>query len=132
MHHVVFVSVVGIGGGFIMPSGALRNATGMLICGLPGGITYVCLCLVKYKKMGKITEKKINRFLNLYLRGPGLIMVAFSLWISFMNGTLPFHPIIAALMGGFIFFNGVYYTDEVVGNFYVWEDRRRRASSDDE
>ena len=37
-------------------------------CGLPGGIDYGLLALVKFGVIEKLTEKKINRLLNLVVR----------------------------------------------------------------
>ena len=54
----------------IMLSKLLSSLSNFTLCGLPGGIDYLLLILLKYNIINKITEKKINRFLNLLIRWP--------------------------------------------------------------
>lgn len=44
------------------------------ICGFPGGVTYWMLVLVKHQHIEKITEKQVSKFLNSYIRMPGLLL----------------------------------------------------------
>ena len=53
--------------------------------GLPGGINYLCLYLMKNNYMNKLTEKKINSYLNNYVRAPGLIITSYILWKDSLN-----------------------------------------------
>ena len=43
--------------------------------GLPGGIDYLLLILVKIGKIKSIEEKRINTYLNNYIRAPGILIL---------------------------------------------------------
>lgn len=64
----------------------LINPTKALSCyyffctGLPGGIDYVLLSLVKNKRMYSLKEKYINMYLNTYIRIPGGIIASYLLF----------------------------------------------------
>ena len=45
----------------------------LFICGLPGGIDYYLLTLVKLGTIAPSTEKRINRLLNTWIRAPGIV-----------------------------------------------------------
>ena len=45
--------------------------------GLPGGIDYLLLVLVKNNKIKGLTEKKINSYLNTYIRMPGGLITSY-------------------------------------------------------
>lgn len=83
IHH--YPSFIGNIINMFYPSGPLQNYTFMFIMGVPGMIDYGCLSLVKYDKMDKKTEKKVNSFLNLYIRSPGLIISSFSVLEALIN-----------------------------------------------
>ena len=53
--------------------------------GLPGGIDYFCLYLMKNNYMNKLTEKNINSYLNNYIRAPGLIITSYIMWKDSFN-----------------------------------------------
>lgn len=83
IHH--YPSFIGNIINIVYPSGPLQNYTFMFIMGVPGMIDYGLLTLVKYKKIDKNFEKKINSCLNLYIRSPGLLISSFSLFQSLVN-----------------------------------------------
>ena len=57
----------------------MQNLVGFFMCGLPGGIDYFMLALVKFGSMSPFTEKAWNTRLNVWLRSPGLLLTAFCL-----------------------------------------------------
>lgn len=83
IHH--YPSFIGNIINMIYPSGPLQNYTFMFIMGIPGMIDYGLLTLVKYNKVSKTTEKRVNSCLNLYIRSPGLIISSFALFQSLLN-----------------------------------------------
>lgn len=114
--------------------GPLLNFALFFATGLPGGIDYFLMYLVKRQILSSFTEKRINRFLNIVLRCPGLIM-----WMSFghvvyASGLAARHwrtasatveqgqmemPLAALLfMYVFVAGNGIYFMDRVVGSYY--------------
>ena len=73
IHHITTVFITGLTA-FMIPSGVLVSVICFFMCGLPGGIDYFLLVLVKYELINKITEKNINRWLNLIIRMPGMLL----------------------------------------------------------
>ena len=88
------------------------------LCGLPGSIDYVLLSLVKHKYVKKITEKKINSYLNSYLRMPGILLAVFLNYINLIYGydNRTDASIIKLLMV-LCFWNGVYFNYEACYNY---------------
>ena len=73
---------------YVFP-GPLSNFVTFFMCGLPGGLDYVLLAAQKYGAIEKITEKRINCYLNMYFRSPGL---TFSIAYFTMLKTLDIIP----------------------------------------
>ena len=113
-HHFVFAGII-CPLGFYFKAGPIQNAVGFFICGLPGGLDFVMLALVKYKMMFALTEKKFNARINVWLRSPGLLFCAFSIWVAAPR------PVNAGLLLGalLVALNGQYYMQMVVGNTFV-------------
>lgn len=100
--------------------------------GLPGMIDYACLYAVRSKYMDRIREKQINRFLNTYIRNPGCTIHAFITMMA-LQQTSALHYIdlsvtniiIAVVTALLVFWNGVYFMDQVVGNYYVVRESQK-------
>ena len=122
IHHLVSSILVGTIG-VLLPFGRLSSLCNFTLCGLPGGIDYFLLILLKYNIINKITEKKINRFLNLIIRWPIMFLCGymFILNINKLNNkdlnTFSYTMMILALL--LHSFNAIYYCDRVIGNYYV-------------
>lgn len=119
MHHIVTVFITGTTG-LIKPSGDILSAINFFMCGLPGGLDYFLLVLVKYNLINKLTEKYINRWLNLLIRMPGMMLCC---WYSILNlyyGNIEFIkdmlPLIAVAL---MTINSIYYCNKTVGNYHV-------------
>ena len=52
------------------------------ICGLPGGIDYGMLAAVKQGLLSSKSEKVANTFLNVWVRNPGLTVVAYIIYVA--------------------------------------------------
>lgn len=72
VHHLISNMLV-CGLCFPFHYGPLMNWACLYVCGLPGGIDYFLLFLVKQGHMEKRTEKRLNRFLNMWIRLPGIV-----------------------------------------------------------
>ena len=84
VHHILFGG--GIGGvGLVNPASPLGNALAFFICGLPGGIDYGMLAAVKEGLLSSEREKFLNTKLNVWMRAPGLTMVAYAIYISWRH-----------------------------------------------
>ena len=57
IHHLISSILVGTIG-VLLPFGRLSSLSNFTLCGLPGGIDYILLILLKYNIINKITEKR--------------------------------------------------------------------------
>ena len=107
----------GIGGvGLHFCPGPLQNALCFFISGFPGGVDYAMLALVKDKVMHPYTEKIVNGAMNAWVRGPGLTMVGFCMYLGAKYGRTRMPTWAAAFCGLLSWFNGNYYSARVVAS----------------
>lgn len=114
-HHIIMMTILT----FILwcPHTQITNSVIFVTNGLPGGIDYFLLILVKDGIINRVTEKRINSKLNIWIRGPLILIAAYvvylqwrynitgcSFWVTF--------SIIAAL-----YWNAQYFTERVVYNW---------------
>ena len=120
IHHAVSVGLVG-GIGCTVPWGYILNLMNFFICGLPGGIDYVLLFLVKAGLLKKLTEKRVNSQLNLMIRWPGIAISSYiAVMAKFNAGSAPIPgwlPIFSVVLLHSL--NASYYCQKVIGNYYV-------------
>lgn len=128
-HHVVSCMIVPLVAIFC-PFGRVVSLSNLGMCGIPGGIDYALLVLVKMRVLNTMTEKRINRYLNLVLRWPLQLITTYLIGLSWCRGGLGhINPIVLAFM--FLAdvvhcFNAVYYADKVVGNYWVRLNENQR------
>ncbi len=122
VHHIVsclIVPAIGI----LCPYGKVVTIVNLGMCGVPGGIDYFLLTLVKYEVMDKLTEKRINRWLNLVLRWPLMLLSVYLIMVGFGQGKFSdlsgYVQFLIVLGGALHSLNAVYYCDKVVGNYHV-------------
>ncbi len=82
-HHVAFVifnqiaifwpMIAGWEASHNMQWGSAINAVNFFVCGLPGGLDYLCLCWVKDGHMSRARHKTVQAALNVWCRCPGII-----------------------------------------------------------
>lgn len=113
-HHGFFVITL-CSFNFIWEWGYATSFIIFFICGFPGGVDYLMLLAVKHEYINKLTEKKWNKILNIWCRGPGCIASACLIWINWLAGTCDHIPapvkFITILLA---IFNGQYYSKRVV------------------
>ena len=123
-HHLTFVPIIG-GINFIYPWGVCSNILCFFISGLPGGLDYLMLSAVKAGMMKPYTEKRINCSINTWIRGPGITMfctLCVACWMKPPEGTppedlMPWYFFAPGVLCAF--FNGQYYAQRVIGNYYI-------------
>ena len=71
VHHLLFV-VGGVSTGYVVNFGYAADLYELFVCGLPGGLDYVLLALVKEGVVTKRQRLKAALELNLWLRAPGI------------------------------------------------------------
>ena len=87
-------------------------------CGLPGGITYYLLILVKYNKLSKLDEKRYTGIINAYFRCPGIILVASLEYIKILYSIEQKEPTIflVCLIISYIW-NACFFNYEAIYNY---------------
>jgi len=88
------------------------------MCGLPGGIDYFLLYLTKKNIIERITEKRINVNLNMWIRVPGILYGNFlSYFLLDFNSISSFNKFTIILLLFLNIFNSIYFAIEVVKNY---------------
>ena len=118
IHHLVFAGII-CPMGLFLESGPVANAIAFFICGLPGGLDYIMLALVKHNWMSRLREKVWNARINVWLRSTGLAFCATTLYIASVSGNSSAPGWAAALGSTLCLLNGQYYMQVVVGNTFV-------------
>lgn len=97
----------------------MANVTLFFMCGFPGGTDYLMLWLVKHHYLESLTEKKINTYLNQYIRVPGLLFSSFLYWLNYLQ-----HPelsMVESILGIFLIIsiamNGLFFNHRVCVNY---------------
>eukprot|EP00041_Stephanoeca_diplocostata_P024777 m.636663 g.636663 ORF g.636663 m.636663 type:complete len:260 (-) comp22599_c0_seq1:2615-3394(-) len=131
VHHLVFVSILcGLGIAFKTRGGIANNFGCFFLSGLPGGLDYILLVLKCEGYIGKMTEKRLNRYIQQWIRGPSMSIYGFIAWTAWRRGhTAHLHGAVVFLVAFLHFFNGVYYADEAVGSYYTWLERGKHADN---
>ena len=119
LHHLVMV-------GLALPLTSLLSSNNLIghclffITGLPGGIDYFMLFLIRNNMMDKMIEKKLNRLINLWIRCPGCIsnvtLVLCNI-IKYYNTITNMTILISSIIMGTVFWNGIYFMEQVVVNY---------------
>lgn len=118
IHHLVsclLVPAIAV----ILPWGRLPSLCNIGMCGIPGGIDYFLLFLVKYNIISKMTEKNLNRWLNLIIRWPIMYTMAYIFFLNINKINYLIYKIFG-ILGTFLHvINAIYYCERVIGNYHV-------------
>jgi hypothetical protein len=123
IHHILMVGIV-IPITYIA-SPEYHNLIGhgiFFITGLPGGIDYLLLFLVRNNMLDRIVEKRINCIINQWIRCPGCIstcslMLYYSTTQSISHSYYELIGIYMILI--IIYWNGVYFMNQVVEDYIL-------------
>ena len=116
IHHMVSCMLVGFLSMFYI-KGLIINYTLFFICGVPGGIDFLLLALNKYGLVDRMTEKKINVFLNMWIRLPGILYGCFSGWICYLYNGTTYNILLYILIIFLNLYNSIYFAELVVKNY---------------
>lgn len=117
LHHILMIGIaLPIGGYF--PAGSLLGYGLFFTTGLPGGIDYALLFLVRNAWLDRMKEKQVNAFLNVWVRSPGCASHACFTFAYVSLITAPFTGMWWAGMftGLLTYWNGQYFMRQVVEN----------------
>jgi hypothetical protein len=130
-HHIAFAGCLGYAS-LRWAWGPGSNLSFFLICGLPGGVDYLLLCAVKEGWLRPIVEKRVNRWINVWVRAPGLVMCAawiYSAWAEGkINQRIPTPVVFVCVV--LTAMNGMYYGSRVVASHAVHELRASTKADD--
>ena len=115
VHHVLFGGVI-CGTGLALEVGPAANLVGLFICGAPGGVSYWLLGLRKTGSVSSEAEKSWNARINVWIRAPGCLLAAFTIYVSWLYGSPPSSPFVLFSVATLLYVNGNYYMARVVSN----------------
>lgn len=84
--------------------------------GLPGGITYLLLILVRYNFITKLTEKRISKHLNLWCRMPGILFFASILLLNMINNPFEIQNYLTIF---YMFWNSIHFTKTITESYAI-------------
>lgn len=108
VHHILMMLIIFVA--YFMKSGVYMSYFLFFVCGLPGLIDYSILALNVNRK----TEKRINTYLNNYIRSPGIIFGLGLMWKDTFD-ICYFYVISSYLV---LFWNAMYFNYDVIKNYY--------------
>jgi hypothetical protein len=116
LHHGLMIGIA-LPIGAVVPSGTMLGFSLFFTTGLPGGIDYFMLFLTRNNWLRRETEKRINTWLNVWIRSPGCVaQAALSILALHMNAHM-LSPIAwyAGMVAGLLnYWNGQYFMQQVV------------------
>jgi hypothetical protein len=118
LHHILMIGIaLPIGG--LVPSGTMLGFSLFFTTGLPGGIDYFLLFLTRNYWMLRAREKRINTWMNVWIRSPGCVAQAtLSVVALYTNTDLLVGQWYAGLLAGILnYWNGQYFMQQVVYDF---------------
>ena len=125
LHHILMV-VVALPIGCYNRAGSFLNHSLFFLTGLPGMIDYFLLFLVRNNYIERLTEKKINKQLNLWIRNPGCIahttltIIAYNKYYDTFTYFQRYTILTSALL---VYWNGIYFMEQVVSDYQKNIDR---------
>ena len=121
LHHILMCGVA-LPIGICINSGYLLNHGLFFLTGLPGGLNYLNMFLTRNNFMRKLTQKKINSFLNLYVRCPGCVshsVITFIVYNQNYENISDHEKYLIWCTAILTFWNGIYFMEQVVSNYAV-------------
>jgi len=119
LHHGLMIGAA-LPIGVLLDSHTLMGFALFFTTGLPGCIDYTCLALVRNGKLARLTEKRINNFLNVWIRSPGCIAQATLALVFLCEFTLTGWAFAIALIPAALnYWNGQYFMSQVVRDFAI-------------
>ena len=116
IHHIVMCSVLSISY-YVENSTTIAHYLLFFVTGLPGGIDYILLILVKYGKINSMTEKELNSLINIWIRSPGIIVGTYIINLQCNKNIMVVEYWIKILVIISFIWNAQYFTKRVVQNY---------------
>tara|TARA_B110000090_G_scaffold199573_1_gene239635 strand:+ start:37 stop:789 length:753 start_codon:yes stop_codon:yes gene_type:complete len=127
VHHIVSC-VVTPAIGIMLPFGRVLDVSNLGMCGIPGGVDYLLLALMKSQVScapSRLSQKRVSALMHLLVRWPLMLLSAYMFLVGWNSGMLEAssaNAVVPWLMLLAVFLhsaNAVYYCHKVIGNYYV-------------
>lgn len=119
LHHVLMISIAIISYNCPSPVIITTNALLFFLNGLPGGVDYFLLTLLKYKIIRPIKEKELNSYLNIWIRSPGIIIGTHNMYLTTVYTNYNPNFLSKTIILCILIWNAQYFTYRVVGNYFT-------------
>ncbi len=119
IHHILMIGIV-LPLTYIVPQSNVIGHGLFFTTGLPGLIDYSLLFLNRNNIIHRFIEKRINVFLNLWIRAPGCIMntcIGSMNIITYYNQFNNYQLNASMIILSSIFWNGIYFMEQVVSDY---------------
>ncbi len=123
LHHILMIGVALPLTHYVPQSNIIAHGL-FFTTGLPGLIDYFLLFLNRNNLIHKYIEKRVNLSLNLWLRAPGCIMnscITTMNMIMYSNQFTNYQYYAGNIIIGSIFWNGIYFMEQVVTDFAKYQ-----------
>ena len=114
LHHITMGPFAG-GIAFLFLKVSGTNLALMGLTGIPGGLDYVMLTLVKTGFIDRLIEKKWNVVIQTWFRMPLLIFGASIFYVNYIVHQLSHWSILCGMLA---YWNGIYYQHDTLSNYY--------------
>lgn len=123
LHHILMIGFA-IPLTFVQPPSLITNAIHVFMMGIPGAIDYFMLSMVKLKIINSSIEKKINSFMNVWIRAPGIFYVTIIMYIQgkvmLESGDYSYARYLSLMLSCLLnFWNAFYFMERVVASRYI-------------
>ncbi len=126
LHHILMIGVA-IPVGLASSTTPLMGYSLFFSTGLPGGISYFALFLQRNGWLGRLTEKRINTAMNVWIRSPGCASHAAFVIAWALSGSLDYWGRIwAAVPAALMYWNGQYFMQQTVADLARREIEERQ------
>lgn len=114
LHHILMFPFAGLAGLIFLKKPGFNFAI-FALTGLPGGIDFVLLTLVKLGYINKYTEKRLNIYIQVWLRAPLLMLNCGIFYAEMFEGHISPWCLIGVILSAW---NGMYYMHDTLSNYY--------------
>jgi hypothetical protein len=119
LHHITMIFVA-LPIAVFLQGGLFLGFSLFFTTGLPGGIDYFMLFLVRNGWLNRMTEKRLNRWIQVWIRSPGCVGQALlSIAHIFSYPSDFWMRVFGTLSSGLVFWNGQYFMNRVVANYAI-------------
>lgn len=117
LHHGLMIGIA-LPLGLLLPSSTFLGFSLFFTTGLPGGIDYALLFGVRNGWVDRMTEKRVNRWLNVWIRSPGAVAQATLVTAATLSAPET-HWLMRAgclIPAALNYWNGQYFMEQVVAD----------------